>query len=609
MNAFWHSLHFLHPQWLWLLAGVPLLIALAWRRGTAETALLRMVDESLLAHVIERHGVRRRWPLPAAVLGWILLSLAMAGPAWRKVPQPLYANQAAQVVALSLSRHMLVRDVTPDRLSRARYKIHALLDANADGQNGLVAYAGEAFTVAPLTSDAHALSDLLNDLDPGTMPVAGNDAAAAIQRGTKLLQHAGRAHGSLVLVTDSAAAHAVSAARAAHAEGVRVSVLGVGTAQGGPVPQARGGFVRNAQGNIRMAKRDDHMLRKLAKAGGGVYAPMTDGPADIRTLKHMLRSHLADTSTDQASHTRWVDEGPWLLLGLLPLAALMFRRGWLLLLPLMVMPLWPQPAQAGTFSNLWRRPDQQAAQALKEGHPKRAQQLARSPQWRGAAAYRAKDYAAAIRAFDAQHDPRAQYNLGNALARAGHYQAAIKAYDAALKADPGNADAAANRRAVRDWLRKQRKKHKPKGGKNGKQQKGGHDQSGSKGQNGAHDGSQPAHADTQGHSSRNGHAHQNRQHQGETSAATADQARKQQAQARKARKALKARMDQALGHGGRKSSKAYALGQSRKQGAGNKRRLPDSMEKSLQRVPDDPGGLLRRKFQLEYQQRHGGGGQ
>ena len=171
--------------------------------------------------------------------GWILGVLALAGPTWNRVNQPLYASRAVQVVAISLSQHMLARDMTPSRLDRVRYKVHDLLASNRDGLNALIGYAGEAFVVAPLTSDANSLSDLLDAMAPDTMPLDGDNAALAIERGVKLIQDANAGGGSLVLVTDQVDGSAEAAAHRANAAGVTVSVLGVGTPQGGPVQIGR----------------------------------------------------------------------------------------------------------------------------------------------------------------------------------------------------------------------------------------------------------------------------------------------------------------------------------------------------------------------------------
>lgn len=647
MNAWLDAFHFLRPWWLLLACvWVPWLL---WRmrRVRQGTVLQRLADAELLPHLLVRSGRAQRWPWLLAGLAGVLMTLALAGPAWQRVPQPVYQDGAAQVVVVSLSQRMLARDVKPDRMQRVRYKVHDLMHANASGRNGLVAYAGAAFTVAPLTTDARALDDLVDALAPDVMPVPGNDAAKGIERGAQLLAHGGVDGGSVVVVTDTIDAEALAAARRVHAKGVRISVLGVGKSGGVSVRLPGGRLLTDATGNPVTARRDDASLRALADAGGGIYVPMRSDHADIKALSAELRDSRRARTPSTIQSERWRDVGPWLLLPLLLLAALAFRRGWLLLLPLVLLPWMPLPARASdaaaaaasstgnrapnaadtatsglpSWSSLWRNGDQRAVQALAAGDPRRAERLARSPAWRGAAAYRAGDFAAAAKAFTDAPGAGAAYNLGNALAKQGRYREAIKAYDKALQLDPDNADAHANRKAVRAWLHQHSRKtpdnSKSTRGKSGadagKQHDGGRHASRSDRQDprhgpgqassaashappapaSSHARSQPASAGSSGQKSQAGRA------------PDAEQASKQQVEARRASRALHQAMQ------GKTKGKTQA-GQSDKSfdlGAASTRAastdpLPKSMRRALQRVPDDPGGLLRRKFLLQYQQRH-----
>ncbi|HUH54500.1 MAG TPA: tetratricopeptide repeat protein [Rhodanobacter sp.] len=649
MNQVVQHFHFLQPWWLAALLLLPLGWWLGARRDSAQRELSRLVDAELLPHLLRGRAGSSRLPLWLFAAGWTLAALAMAGPTWSQVEQPLYAKRAAQVVAISLSQRMLAHDVAPSRIARARFKVHDLLASNRDGLNALIGYAGEAFVVAPLTTDVHSLDDLLDAMAPDTMPVDGNDAARAIERGVALIKGAKVANASLVLVTDQADDAAQTAARAARVAGVRVSVLGVGTTQGGPVPLADG-FLHDGQGHLLLAKRDDAALAALAAAGGGSYVPMSADGADVQALHGLLRTASGTVPTSQKGD-QWQDQGAWLLLPLLLIAALAFRRGWLLLLPLILLPCLPTAAQAGTWQDWWQRPDQQAVQALQQGRPKQAQQLARDPQWRGAAAYRAGDYAAAAKALQKAPGGDAAYNLGNALARQGHYPQAIAAYDRALRIDPANADASANRKAVEDWLRQQQKKPPPdesqsqaakKGDKNSPSQ----NQNG-QGRNGQ-DKNKPENPDSsQGSdgkpppkSSEKSQADQDKskpedakpagqdRQSADSDAGKSDQQDKardagkdagsnspdkpasppsaeQKARVEQAQQALKQQMDDALA-GSKKddSPPTHQLGAVGDEDASSK--LPADLRQALQRVPDDPGALLRRKFELEYQQRHGG---
>jgi Ca-activated chloride channel family protein len=624
MSDAWQQFHFLRPAWLLALLALPLLLALMARRSTAREALGRLVDAELLPYLLQGREQRRRSPVALLVLGWLLATLAMAGPTWSRLAQPLYAQRAAQVIAVSLSQHMLVRDVAPSRLDRARYKVRDLLSANHDGLNALVAYAGEAFVVAPLTTDASSLNELLDALAPDTMPVDGENAAQAIERSVSLIRDAKVGGGSLVLVTDSVDAAAQSAARKAREAGVRVSVLGVGTLQGGPVPLSDQSFQRDSQGGLSMARRDDAALRALADAGGGIYVPTTDDHADIDALRSELKADGALTLAADQRGDEWQDRGPWLLLPLLPLAAMTFRRGWLVVMALMLLPGIPGIAHASRWSDLWLRPDQQASHALERGQAKEAQQLARDPALRGAAAYRAGDYAAAAKTLHDAPGSDAQYNLGNALARQGDYQGALDAYDRALRANPANADAASNRKAVEDWMRKQPSKPPPQKGAQNDKGKSAQGPSttppeDAKGQAGQHEDqtqqngdegkrSQQAQGNAQGNGNdkdANGHTQPGQQPDeasGMRPQSAQEQAR-QRAREQQAQQALQKQMDQALGKARRSPpSASHELGEVATDDAQAK--LPADIRQALQRVPDDPGALLRRKFDLEYRQRH-----
>jgi Ca-activated chloride channel family protein len=622
--------HFLRPWWLLALVGLPLALWPMWRASGGVRQLSRLVDADLLPHLLHGRAADRRTPLALVVTGWLLATLAFAGPAWSRVEQPLYANRAAQVLAMSMSQRMLSRDVAPSRLDRAEYKARDLLASNRDGQNALIAYAGQAFVVAPLTSDANSLDELLEALSPDTMPTDGDNAADAIARGVSLIQQAKAGSGSLVLITDHANAAAETAARQALAAGVRVSVLGVGTPQGGPIPLADGGFLHNDDGSMQLAARDDRELAALAAAGGGRYVPMSTDHADIDALHAALRTDGPTAASDQQS-AQWQDRGPWLLLPLLLVVALGFRRGWLLLLPLVLLPLLPATARAdqpiGTsWTSLWQRSDQQAAQALRAGNAAKAQQLARDPALRAAAAYRAGDFATSAQTLQSIPTGEAQYNLGNALARQGQFKQAIAAYDGALKLDPANADAQANRKAVEDWLRKQQQEHPSSDASNSAKDHQGKDHQGKDGQQGQDDksgrpgsqGNDQAGKDGQqkpgqsgndqgqaGQTKPGGDPNKNTPAGGKPP--TAQEQAAEQARAEQARQALQQQMDQRLGAAGQpkpgEKNQPHQLGMPDQDDPSSK--LPAQVRQALQRVPDDPGALLRRKFEREYRQRQG----
>jgi Ca-activated chloride channel family protein len=329
-----------------------------------------------------------------------------------------------------------------------------MLERGAEGQTGLVVFAGDAFTVSPLTQDADTIVALLSALDPEIMPAQGSRVDLGLGKAGALIRQAGLEHGEIWLITDTSGdPRALAVAGELRETGIRVSVLAVATEQGAPIPIPSGGFVTDSAGGIVVPRLDEAVLRELARAGGGRYALIRSDGRDIDRLLGAGDTTLdLETMETERETQAWREEGPWLVLTLLPLAALAFRRGWLLALPIWLMAL-PQPSQAFDWADLWLRPDQQAARALARGDSVRAAELARDPLLRGVAAYRAGDYDTAVQSFTAAAGADALYNRGNALARLGRYRQAIEAYDEALKEAPDMEDARFNRALIEILLR------------------------------------------------------------------------------------------------------------------------------------------------------------
>ncbi|HKV64907.1 MAG TPA: VWA domain-containing protein [Rhodanobacteraceae bacterium] len=622
MSAFELPLHFLRPWWWLALAPLPLALWMLARNSSGRAGLAKLADATLLPYLISNTGARRRLAMALVASAWLLAVAALSGPAWQKVAAPLYVNGAARVVVLSLSDDMLAQDMQPDRMTRARFAVRDLLNDAGDARMALVAYAGAAFTVAPLTDDKNTILNLLQALKPDVMPVPGNDAAAGVRQGVELLQQAHAKGGEIVLVTDTADAAAVAQAKAARAQGIRVDVLGVGTREGAPVPRAGGGFANGRNGTL-MARRGDASLEAVANAGGGRYVVLqADGTgaaafgAPVAEAGHASRAERAQL---------WRDGGIWLLPVLVVLAALAFRRGWMLVLALLVLPIGMPAAHAASWDSLWTNRDQRALRALQQGNVAQARKLASTPDVRGAVDYRAGDYARAAKAFAQGDDARSHYNLGNALAKQGEYEEAVTAYQQALQRDPKMADARANLNAVEDWLKKHQQS--PQSGQQGNNKKG--DQHGQPSSSadvgssspdtgkqsekfGTQQGAASSTPQASSTSGANAAGKQGAQQQGNTGMAqqdhdttSAEEAARQQQQAQQAEHALSREMRQARNaarSGEKGDTNSFALGQAQAKQDG---RFSPQERAMLHAVPDDPGALLRRKFRLEWDQRNG----
>ncbi len=608
--------HFLRPAWLLALLPCALLAFWFLRRNARPALWSELIDPALLAALLllPATGARRN-ALPWLLLaGWALAVLGLAGPAWERLPEPVHRASDPLIIALDLGHTMRAGDLAPSRYERARFKLGDILARRHDGQTALIVYAGDAHVVTPLSDDARTLAAMLPALSPDIMPAAGNDLPAAVELAGSLARGAGVARGRLLVVTDRfpAAQHA-EVARRLEASGLELSLLASGTADGAPIPLPQGGFLRERDGSIVVPGVDMDTMREGVDAAGGRFAMLSLDDSDIAAL---LPPPLAtDIDRDDGltrTFDRWQDRGAWLALALLPLAALAFRRGWLLGVALLL--LLPQPhAEALEWQDLWLNKDQQGARAMREQDPARAAELFRSPAWRGAAQYEAGDHAGAAATWAAQDEADAHYNRGNALARAGRLEEALAAYDEALARAPGMVDALANRKLV-DEAMKQRQQQQ---GQDGQQQDGQQSQDGGgqqaqrdqqqDGQSPADGGQQQPQEGSQGNNgSKPSEAASSRDGQGDESGADGEP--KADAPGKPAAQPGAHEQPQpGAGEGGTDAAgRADAEARARAETEAGEGEQDQAVEQWLRQVPDDPGTLLRRKFEYEYRARREG---
>ncbi len=435
MTPLVHEFQFLRPLWLLGLIAIPPLLWWLRRSRLRRNVWRDAVDAHLLPHLLQG-GVDAtggwRAILPAAALSsaFALSVLALAGPSWRTVPQPLWQDRSPLVIAVDMSFATQTDDVQPSRLLQARAKIAHILRTRGGGQIALVAYANDAYTVSPLTDDADNIALFLDALSPDVMPLDGSRADRAIEESARLLARAGFGRGDILLITDHPGGGANSAAVDARSAGYRVSVLGLGT--------AAGGAYRDGDGDVLAARLDGPALRTLAESGGGSYAAFAPDDSDLVALG-VLEADRIDAAEAQGKRgAAPLDEGFWLLPPLLLLALFAFRRG---VLAVALLALWLplQPVWAADGDTLWQREDQRRHARLASG----------------VEAYRSGDYAAAEEAWRGLPGAEAAYNRGNALAKQGRYDEAMAEYDRALQQQPGMSDAIENRQRV-DRARKRK---------------------------------------------------------------------------------------------------------------------------------------------------------
>ena len=581
--------HVLRPELLWGLLICPLLALALWHRRTRQGDWSRAIDPELLPYLMPEHSDKTRqttiW-MPTLLLS--LIVLAASGPSLRQVELPVIKRADALVLVLDLSASMLAADVQPSRIRRARQKILDLLDLRAEGVTGLVVFAGDAHVVTPLTDDARTIANLMPALSPNIMPLPGANATSGIEAAANLLITAGAQGGQILLMTDGLPRFdTVRAKDALERSGAALAVLAIGTKAGAPIPLPNGGFLKDDAGEIVIPTLDRQAIDQVASA---LSAPVERISLDERDIESLTRRNVlaAQGELDLARQTdAWLDQGFWLaaLVALLLLPA--FRKGALVSVLLLSI-MQPETAEAAEWEDLWLTPDQQGAQRLADGDSSGAAERFDQTSWRGMAEFEAGAYDRAANSFASEPSADGLFNQGNALAMQGDLQGAINAYEKSLSLQPSAEDAIANRDFVQSLLDQQEDQDQEQ--QEGEEQSQQDEESEQNDASDSDSGGDGESSDQQNDSQQAGDGQEDdasdqgepqsdsEQQPGDQAPNTADADQQAADQLEAATQEQMAKFDEALEE-------------------------QQALEQWLRRVPDDPGGLLRRKFRYQTMQR------
>lgn len=598
--------HFIRPAWLFALLPLAFLYARLLFIGKHQSGWHQWLPKHLSNVLVNSGGQMTFWSAHRLGLFWIVATLALSGPTWERLPQPVYQLDSGQVVLLDMSPSLLAEDINPNRLTRVRFKAMDLVRSGLDGDTGLVAYAADAFTISPLTEDNNNLLTLIPSLSPEIMPVPGNNPLSALKHADQLLTNAGYSQGDIYWITDGIDSQDMAdVSNYLRATEHRVSILGVGTTDGAPIRDKAGALAKDKYGQVVVAKLYPDRLRDLAHLTGGIYVNSTSTNQDIDQFMALEPLSRKGKQGDiQQQGDQWLDMGPFLALLLIPMVLFSWRRGGTLGsyiigfigLSCMTVPQSAFAQESTTDPGWWLNNEQQAQQLLESDQWRRAAELSRDPLRKGAALYRQGDYAAAAEQFAQLDTPTGWYNRGNSLARQEQYQAAIDAYDEALLQRPNWEEAQANRQLMQQLLQQQKQQQGQKQGDKNKGQQDQDDRQSGQGQNESEQQQDQQQGDQQGEQS-------NPEGEQEQNSTSKDRQQSQQKDSQQSQQEEQKRQQQSQQQKKTSDPEREQRSQQTEFSDDIDPERARQLEQWMNRVPDDPSILLRRKMYLESQRR------
>ena len=629
-------MHFLRPEWFLALIPLGLLLLFLYRSKTASSSWNHYIAPHLAKVLVGGSIKKKHNNINYLAIAWLIAVFALSGPAFEKKALPVFESAQGRVIVMDMSLSMYANDLAPNRLTQAKFRATDLIDELPDGETGLIAYAGDAFTISPLTRDKATLLNLLPTLTPSIMPIKGSNLEAAITEAQSLLSQGGHVRGDIILFTDG-----ITSTQFKRAESVlkgspyRLAIIAFGSQQGSPIKLPDGQLLRDNANQIVVAKTDYALLKELATDANGILVPSRADGSGITQIKQWLAT-TQDTKASDLEGETWQDLGPYFALLLLLPALLSFRNGMIATFALLLLIQPSEQAYASAWDDLWQTQDQQAMQAYQADDYQTAAAQFVDPQWQASALYKAGEYEQALSVFEQDSSANGLYNQGNVLMQLGQYEQAQQRYQSALDKKP-QFDAAQSNLALAKKLQQQQEQEQQNSDQSEQQPKDDQSQQ-DKSQDGQSDSEQSKDEQSSDNQPQDSQSQEQQSQQSEdkgeqsspsqqeqdqqaseqqtsnqtkadndaemqaeaeadsiTQNAEADKAQEQEQQDQSAKAEAQANQDAGQPEAGSEQAVASTVVTDEP--------LPPEMERALRAIADDPQVLLRNKMQLEYQKR------
>ena len=325
---------FAHPEYLYLFFALPLVFAIyiylniKKRRDVAKLGRLELVKQ-MMPELSLKRSYLKFWIVFTAL---ILSVLLVAGPQFGTKVEKVEKRGIELVIAIDVSNSMLARDVSPDRLSRAKQLLSRMIDARRDDKIALIVFAGEAYVQMPLTSDTQSAKLFLNSIDPSLVPLQGTVIGKAIDLGINSFSSDKDVDKAIVLITDAEdhEGNAMEIAKRAGNAGIMVNVIGIGSVDGSPIPESQfsNNFKTDTEGNVVVSKLNEQMAREIAENGKGLFVQADNTNSAMNALEAEL-DKLQTKEMESLAYSEYDEKFPiiaWILLVVLIIEVCIFDK-------------------------------------------------------------------------------------------------------------------------------------------------------------------------------------------------------------------------------------------------------------------------------------------
>ena len=442
----WEDFHFLRPQLLWLLIPVLILMVIGLFGLRESIKWKAVIAPHLRPFMIQKGSDQiKKWMHIGLFLVLSMAVLGSAGPTWRQIELPEKVLETPFVILLDLSQSMMATDIQPSRLERAKFKISDLLESKPGANVALIAYAGSAHTVVPLTKDYNIIKSHVKSLSPDIMPIPGSDLQAALELCKTIISRT-TAPGTTLIVSDDFNDDSFNLIQEfAMDPKNKVVIMPVNTIKGSSIPSRKSNTqLRDAAGVIVNSSLNTNVINKLESIESISISALTLDKSDMQLLAKNISKNLQFKEAVEEKENNWKDEGLWLVIPLALFLLFWFRKGWVLY-SFLILATFSSCKKEAKFKDLWLSKDYQGQQAYDKDAYQEAAELYSDPLHEGVAWYKSGDYEKAIEAFEKDSTAIGAYNLGLSYYKNGDYEAAELAFGKATELDPEFENAVKNK--------------------------------------------------------------------------------------------------------------------------------------------------------------------